>query len=526
MNKRRAFALAVSVALTASLGLAGCSSAGSQDSGKPGSAEGAQDTLVVDKSFDIKSADPARQYEPTSSMVTRAIYQSLVTFPDDDVTKVVPQLASYEMSEDLTTMTLTMEEGHTFSDGTPVTVDDAVFSLQRVQGIKGNPSFLLADLSIAKTSDNTMTITAQGPRPDLPAVIANQSLAVMNKKLLEENGGTADADDGAEQFLATTSAGSGPYVLESYDVTSRITLKASDNYKGEAPAFKKVVFRNVAGATQQMNVQSGETQIALDLSPVQAAQLDQQKVKLNQEPSPTVIFVFLNQDPAVSTVTSNAEFVKAVRLGVDYERLIELAGKGARQADGVIPSIMAGGLDVDPGITRDVEAAKSALASSGYSGQKVTLAYANDLTVQGIELQTFASAIQEQLKEVGIAITLAPAPVATELDAYRGGKEEMGLWYWEPDYMHPSVYLAFAPGKTVGLRAGWASDDEVTATVDKAQVSSGDDLVSAYTAYQVALNEKGPFIPLVQPEKSIAYAKNLTELGLNPAWTIDVSKVK
>ena len=65
------------------------------------------------------------------------------------------------MSEDAKIVTLTLKDGHTFSDGTPVTVDDVVFSLERVQGIKGNPSFLLADVKVAKVDDKTLTLTSK-----------------------------------------------------------------------------------------------------------------------------------------------------------------------------------------------------------------------------------------------------------------------------------------------------------------------------------------------------------------------------
>ena len=64
--------------------------------------------------------------------------------------------------------------------------------------------------------------------------------------------------------------------------------------------------------------------------------------------------------------------------------------------------------------------------------------------------------MQSQLAATGITVDLAPAPVATELDAYRNGKEQIGLWYWGPDYPDPSDYLAFTPGDVVGLRAGLA----------------------------------------------------------------------
>ena len=66
----------------------------------------AQETLVVDATFQLKTADPARAFEPTASLVLHPVYETLVTFDGSDVTQVVPLLASVpEISEDFKTFT-------------------------------------------------------------------------------------------------------------------------------------------------------------------------------------------------------------------------------------------------------------------------------------------------------------------------------------------------------------------------------------------------------------------------------------
>lgn len=521
--KRRMMLAAVLVGAMAT-SLAGCGSSTPPAT----SSNAAGGTLVLDNSFDLKSADPNREYSPTGSIVSKAIYETLLTYAGTDTTKVVGGLADLEFSSDFKTLKLTMKDGHKFSDGSPVTVDDAVYSLKRLQGVNGNASFLLKDIVVTKTDDKTLTLTATAPTPQLPAILTNTSTAVVNSKVLKANGGTEDANDKAEAFLAKTSAGSGPYKLEAFDAATQVTMVRNENYAGTKPKFDRIVLRNVIGATQQLNVQQGSSQIALDLSATQASQLDTGKVGVNAQPSPTTVFLFFNQDPAVSPLTANPKLVQAARNAIDYAKLVTLSGSGSRQAAGIIPEQMLGGLKSDPTNTFDLDKAKAGVAASGYKGEEIKLSYANDLTVQGIELQTFAEAIQAQLKAAGINVKLAPSPVATELDAYRGGKEQIGLWYWNPDYYDPANYLVFAPGGKVGLRAGWKADASPTATaaLDAARAASGDARSPAMEAFQKALNSDGPFIPLVQPAKSVAYNKALTELGLSPVWTIDVGAVK
>lgn len=500
------------------VGMAGCAAAGTDAA--------ASSSLVLDTSFDVKTLDPARSFEPTGTIVNHVLYETLLTFDGDDVSKPVDGLASYAFSDNDKVLTLTMKPDHEFSDGTPVTVDDAVFSLERVQGIAGNPSFMLDGVTVEKTSDTTLTLTSAIANPTLAYLLPNPSLSVVNSTLLAENGGST-TDDNAESFLNETSAGSGPYTLESYDATSQIVLTANENYSADQPAYPRVVLRNVAGETQKLNIQAGESQVALDLNPDQVAQLGDD-VNILSSPSRYTIYIMMNQDPAVSAITSNPKFSTALKLALDYDKILALAGGGAQRPGGVVPSMFVGALPTEKGNQYDLAAAKTALAESGYAGEEITLNYANDVTVSGIALQPLAETVQAQLKDAGINITLAPAPEATELDNYRAGTEEMGIWSWGADYPDPQNYIVFAPGENLGSRAGWpaGSDSVVEAARTAAQAASFEDRGQAYQDLQVALNERGPFIALFQPVGNIATTTSITAFDANPVWTIDIASIE
>ena len=63
-------------------------------------------TLIVETSFNLKTSDPGRMFEPTGLLVDRAIYDTLLTFENGDMTKPVPDLASsYTASTDAKTFT-------------------------------------------------------------------------------------------------------------------------------------------------------------------------------------------------------------------------------------------------------------------------------------------------------------------------------------------------------------------------------------------------------------------------------------
>ena len=510
-------AAAVALALLVS----GCSS------GKAANTNSTSKTLTINKAFDLKTLDPGRMYEPTGEMVDKALYETLLTFKGGDVSKVVPGLATVKTSADSKTFTLMLDGKHTFSDGTAMSADDVVFSLQRVIGVKGNPSFLLAGVTVTKKDAKTVVLTTSSATPALPSILANPALGILNSKVVKANGGTTDESDKAEKYLNTHSAGSGPYVLGSLNLSSQVVLTTNNKYDGDKPVYNRVVIQNVEGATQKINVQGGSADLALDLSGTQARGLGA-SVNVTSDPSANVIFLLLNQNPSISKITSNPDFVKAVKKSIDYTDLVAIAGTGTSQATGVIPSMFLGALKGAGALKTDTAAAKSDLEKSGYKGETVTLSFPSDLTLNGIEFPTIAQRIQSQLKATGIIVDLAPAPVATELDAYRNGTEAIGLWYWGPDYPDPSDYLVFTPGNVVGLRSGWkaGANPDITKLADAAAAGgSNSERQAQFEALQKALNDSGPFIPLIQPGNNIASKSSVTGVVYNAVWTIDIASL-
>jgi peptide/nickel transport system substrate-binding protein len=215
---KRAAAVAALGAL-ATVSLAACGSGGSGSSS--GSSSGK--SLVVDTQFDAVTFDPGRVFEFTGNFIDQQIYETALTYKGDNLTNVEPSVTSYKMSADDKVLTLTLNGKHTFSDGKPVTVDDIVYSYQRLLGIAGNPAFLLDDpagkpIQIAKVDDKTLTLTSSVANPALPTILPNPSLGIVEKSVVSQHGGTTDEKDSAQSYLDTHSAGSGPYEIQSADV--------------------------------------------------------------------------------------------------------------------------------------------------------------------------------------------------------------------------------------------------------------------------------------------------------------------
>ena len=236
-------------------------------------------TLVIDNSFTIKTTDPQRAFDPTASIVDRAIYDTLFTYKGSDLKTPIPLLvSSWKASKDAKTFTFQLKQNAHFADGTPLTSADVVFSFKRLVNIAGNPAFLLAGVKTSAPAKYTVVMQAKTPDTELPAILANPSTGIVNSALVIKNGGTDAANaakaDKAENWLnssASLGAGSGPYTLSSYSSTSQVTLVPNTNYWGsKKPAFSSVVVRNMIAPTQLLNVWRDSHEIAIDLSADQA----------------------------------------------------------------------------------------------------------------------------------------------------------------------------------------------------------------------------------------------------------------
>jgi peptide/nickel transport system substrate-binding protein len=498
------------------------------------SAEAQTQTLVVDRSFEIRTSDPQRAFEPTASIVDRAIYDTLLTFRGGDVSRPLPMAArSYRASRDARTYTFELRRDIRFADGTPMTAADVVFSFRRLINLKGNPSFLLAGVTVSARGRYTVVLRSATPNTALPAIVANTSLGIVNSRLARRNGATdarnADRADRAERWFnsaASRGVGSGPYLLRQYSTTSQIILEQNPRYWGQKPAFERAVIRNMVAATQFINVQRGTHEVAIDLSAQHAQSLrNNRRLTVRTQPSTWVFWLFANNNPQISSATPNKRFQNAVRAALDYPSFVRLAGAGAIQARGIIPSMFLGSLPPSAAVRRNLARARSELAASGVGDQTFTVEYPSDLTINGVAFATLAQRVQANLQEVGIEVELAGAPVGTWLDKYRNGTMAFGLSLWGPDYPDPADYLAFMPGELVGTRVGWpkGSDAALERLAARARVTTSDAArAPMYRQIQQRLNRTGPYFPLIQPTQVFAATNDLRGAVFNPLYSIDV----
>lgn len=481
----------------------------------------ASKTLVVAITEDSVTMDPNRVYEIHAGTVLHDVYETLVAFAPGRMDKLEPKLAkSWTISPDGLVYTFTLDEGHKFSTGRPVTAEDVAFSIRRTKNLKGNPSFLAEAIAKVEAPDaKTVVLTLSTPDPAILAKLAGVWFGVVDSTEAKAQGASdaegADKSDTAEQWFNNNSIGSGPYILQSWTPRVEAILARNPQYPGAPGAFERVFYRVISeSAAQKLALEAGDIDIALDITADQLPSLKENpNVTIFQGQGDGVYFLIMNMDPAIGGPVAQDAVQDAIRLAIDYEGLKTLVGGSAATPVNIIPVGWAYALDAAKTPKRDVEAAKAKLAEAGFAnGFTIDLETA-DYTIAGVSFVTLAQKVQADLAEVGITVNIKSSDIGPALQKYREAKSGFGLWQWGPDFTDPIDRLAFTPGGKVGLRVNWTEDKASAAlneAVARAKVATADaDRAAAFGDIQNIMLDESPFVFLVQNGTQVVYNAKL-----------------
>ena len=489
--------------------------------------------LVVGHAEATDSLDPARGYSQSTSLSHQPIYEALVTFPAEDASEILPSLATdWTISEDGLTYTFNLNPAAVFASGAPVTAEDVAFSFNRMINVQSQPSSLASTVAGVAAVDGQVVITLTQPDPSLLAKLAGPGFQVTEAALVQANGGTDAADaataDTAEAWLNSNSAGSGRYVLESWEPQVQTVMVRNENYWGAEPGYyDRIIIVNMPeAATQKAALESGEIDMALDITSDQVASLQSAGLTVYQGSGNIVHFLLMNANADVGGPMSDPKVQQAVRLALDYPGYVSLFG-GVNPAS-IIPVGFLTAYGPDRALTRDLDAARALMAEAGYAdGFETSLSYPV-FTFQGVNMETNAQKVVADLAEIGITVNLMPGELQVALESYRNGLDGFSYWFWGPDFIDPLNYVEFLPGMKVGgTRAQWTderADETILALRDQALVESDPAARTAvFESIQDYMQQNGPFAPFLQPGVQVAYTPGIENYYWHPQWTVDLS---
>lgn len=194
--------------------------------------------IVVGLVLEPPHMDPTSNAAAAVDEVVYAnLFEGLTRFgPDGDI---LPGLAqSWDVSEDGLTYTFHLAEGVVFHDGSALTADDVVFSLDRARAEDSvnAQKFLFAEIeSVEATDDLTVVVTLSQPNGNFPFNMAWGDAVIVAPESAETN--------------ATDPVGTGPFRFEGWRQGDSMTLVRNEDYWGEPARLERATFRFISDPT-------------------------------------------------------------------------------------------------------------------------------------------------------------------------------------------------------------------------------------------------------------------------------------
>lgn len=179
----------------------------------------------------------------------------------------IPTLENGGVSEDLTSITWQLKEGVVWSDGTPLTAEDAVFSWEYCTNEETGCAWLTSFNSVANVEavdETTIKITFDGAKPNPYEAFVSSISPIIQKAQFGECVGAA-AQTCSDANLSPI--GTGPYKVVDFRVNDVVTYEPNELYRDGRPFFDRVVFKgggDAVGAARAV-LETGEADYAWNL---------------------------------------------------------------------------------------------------------------------------------------------------------------------------------------------------------------------------------------------------------------------
>jgi len=495
-----------------SLAVAGC---GGDDDGDGGG------TVIRGTTDVVVSNDPAGAYDLGSYDNIYAAYQTLLSIPPGEVKPEGDAAESCDFTND-TTFECTLNDGLVFSDGSPLTAEDVVFSFERnveIADPNGAASLLTNVKSVEAKGDDTVVFTLKAPDATFPLVITAASFAIVPSDVYP-----ADKLQPSDEVV-----GSGRYTIESFKPGQQVVLEKNPEYDGPDPAENDtfiVEYYDKASALKQA-VEQGEVDIAFrSLSPTDVDSLrDASGIEVLEGTGTEIRYIAFNLElQAGDTDEQKTAVRQAMAQVIDRKALAENVYEGTVEP---LYSMIPQGLDFateafadEYGTEPDPDAAKKTLEDAGVD-TPVDIELWWTPSHYGPASGDEYAELEHQLEDGGLfEVSLESSEWNQYSEAYPTDKYPHFQLGWFPDYPDPDDYVGNFYAKTSFINHHY-ENPEVEKLLAEEKAST-DDAVreEAFVRIQEIGAEDVPQIPLWQGKQVAAVQEGVegVEETLDPAF--------
>ena len=469
--------------------------------------------LAVQIGPDPETIDPALNSAVDGGNMLLHAFECLLTVGQDG-TLQPGQAETWETSEDGLTWTFHLREGLKWSDGTPLTANDFVYSWQRVCDpmvaapyaetvlgmVKGYDEAIAGDtsaLAVSAPDDLTLVVELNAPCSYFGSLAAFATLSPVQQATVEANGDAWAVD-------ASTYVSNGSFYMTEWVPGSHITFSKNPNYwNADAIKLDKLKFLLIEDSNAAYSAyQTGEALMIKDVPTEEIPSL-QGNGDFYVDPIIGTYYVSLNlteevfQDARVRQALSLAidrEYVAGTLMQGTYTAASNFMGPGWVDTDGSEFMDNANGgqpyIDVTD-FDANLAKAKELLAEAGYPDGQGFPAISYTTNEAGYH-KVVAEYLQQAWAELGITLdvnivewaSFTPMRRAQEYDAARNG--------WVGDYSDPSNMLELLY-TTNGNNDGKFSNADFDAAIDlsRTTLDAAERSQALHTAEDILMEEAG-----------------------------------
>lgn len=466
--------------------------------------------------------------------VDRLLFSGLVRFDERGMPHA--DLAdSWGVSQDGTIYNFTIRSNAVWHDGTPVTSDDVIFTIEMMKSAGSLYPQDIKDLwgrvEVTRLNEKNLKFTL--PEPYVP-FLDYLTFGVVPKHLLE----SIPPDQMASAEFNIKPVGTGPYKFDQLIVENGqiqgVVLARSTNYYGTPSFIEQVVFRYYPTSADAFEAyRQGEVsavgQISLD---VLNAALEEPNLALYSSRLPQMGFVLFNLTNPELPFLQDAEVRRALMLGLNRPNIINTVLQG--QAFVADSPILPGSWAYFDGVETfeyDPDAAIALLKTEGYvipagggevrAKDGIPLAFTMVHPDDAVHTQ-IAQAIQTQWGRIGVRVELQPQPydqlVLTTLAsrAFQAALVDLNLSR-TPD---PDPYPFWHQAEAVGGQnySGW-DNRAASEYLEQARVTADYSLrAKLYRNFQVVFARELPALPLYVPVYSYGVSTQVQGVQIGPLY--------
>lgn len=390
---------------------------------------------------DAPSLDPHANNQSIATNVLHHIYETLVE--TDETGTFLPRLATewFVKPDNPNVWVFRIREGVTFHDGSALTADDVVFSLDRARSAESQFRGLHASVvAVTAVDDHTVEVELAGPSAIYPNNLTNTF--IMDRGWAETHDAVTVQDAAARtsNHAVRNTNGTGPYILDEREQDVRTVMVLNPNHwAAEPPQVTRIEFFTIADpATRSAALISGEVDLILDLPVQDIPRLSATEgISVVTGPENRVIYFsyriagpLQHAGAGQETPFADPRVREAVELAIDRDAISTVIMRGQSIPTDVVAPPFAHGYT--PELAEyprpDLARARALLAEAGYpDGFEITLDTPNNRYIND---EAISQAAVAMLGQIGIRARLESRPMAQHTPIVLSGESDFYLLGW------------------------------------------------------------------------------------------------